>query len=170
MRNKFTWLLVGIVILTTILSLCFINSEWFINQTMPIKQYEMNLDKKVKQEVSCKYENHVLKIKYTMKNVDDDVLLIMKREFNENETILTLIFLDKDGFKIAEQSFSLGDFSKTEKGVYTAQKQLVIDKSMLKRIKDTKTAYKPILVYSYKELEAAWLAEQKRQLSQYFEF
>ena len=54
MENKFTWLLVGIVILTTILSLCFINSEWFINQTMPIKQYEMTLDKKVKKEVSCK--------------------------------------------------------------------------------------------------------------------
>ena len=170
MNNKFAWILVGIVVLTTILSLCFINSEWFISQTMPIKQYERTLDKKVKQEVSCKYEKHVLKIKYTMKNVDDDVLLITKREFNENETIVTLIFLDKDEFTIAEQTFSIGDFSKVEKGVYEAEKQLVIDKSRLRQIKNSKTSYKPILVYSYKELESTWLAEQKRQLSRYFGF
>ncbi len=137
------------------LSISIYNSEWFINQTLQVKQSEnIKLGKNTTWSYINKYENNKLKIQITIKNVDDKVMKIVQSYTNEDLSLLTLIFEDKDGYKITELEIPQSAFIRkgSEKGQYIVQTTLLIDKTNIRKINKIAPAYKEALDIRYAEL------------------
>ncbi len=143
---------IGLIIF---LSISIYNSEWFINQTLQVKQSEnIKLGKNTTWSYINKYENNKLKIQITIKNVDEKVMKIVQNYTNEDLSLLTLIFEDKDGYKITELEIPQSDFIRKDsaKGQYIIQTTLLIDKTNIRKIKKIVPAYKEALDIRYAEL------------------
>ena len=169
MNDKFTWILSACIVLVVALTMFLLNSEAFITETMPIKNaQEQILKNNLKQSYSCKYENGFLKVKYELSGVDDKVFTLARKQFDDNEELVTLYFVDKGGFTVVEKRLEIKDFAQFEKGVYQAQTSILTDKKNIKKIATINTSYKTFLIYTYKQLEQQYIQKAKRQMAQLF--
>lgn len=137
------------------LAISFYNSEWFINQTLPIKKEEdVTLGKNTTWSYINKYEDNKLKIQLTIKNVDEKVMKIAGNYLSKDDILLTLVFEDKDGFKISELQIPFSDFVKitSAKGQYNIQASLVIDKTNVRKIKKISPNYIEALDTRYSDI------------------
>ncbi len=120
------------------------NSEWFINQTFQIKKGEdLKLGKNITYSYVNKYEDNRLKSQITIKNVDEKVMELGENYWNKDDILLTLVFEDKDGFKISELQIPFNYFVKISgvKGQYNIQSSLMIDKTNVRKIKQISSNY-----------------------------
>ena len=137
------------------LAISFYNSEWFINQTLSIKKEEdVTLGKNTTWSYINKYEDNKLKIQLTIKNVDEKVMKIVENYLSKDDILLTLVFEDKDGFKISELQIPFSNFVKisSAKGQYNIQSSLVIDKTNVRKIKKISPNYIEALDTRYSDI------------------
>lgn len=131
------------------------NSEWFINQTLQIKKGEdLKLGKNITYSYVNKYEDNRLKSQITIKNVDEKVMELGGNYWNKDDILLTLVFEDKDGFKISELQIPFNDFVKISgvKGQYNIQSSLMIDKTNVRKIKQISSNYMGALDARYADI------------------
>lgn len=131
------------------------NSDWFINQTIPFKKTnDIELGKNTTWNYKCKYEENRLKIQITINNIDEKMMKVADKILDENDYLIKLVFVDKDGFKLTELKIPKKDFVHIadEKGMYTIRTFIVIDKNTIRKLKDIDVEYKPIIDSKYDDM------------------
>ena len=155
--NIWKILLISLVSIGVAVALCvgIYNSDWFINKTLQIKRAnDLKLGKHTTWSYVSKYENNRLKMNLTFKNVDEKIMKIADNYLDKDEDIVQLVFMDKDGFKLAELKIPKEDFVHitSEKGQYSVQCSLMIDKKNIRQIESIEPKYKGCLDMRYSEM------------------
>ena len=173
--NIWKILLICLVSFGLIVAICLgiYNSDWFINKTLKIKKVDdAKLGRNATWSYINKYEDNVLKINLTVKNVDEKVMKIVDNYWKEDEDLMQLVFVDKDGFKLAELAIPKGNFVHitSEKGQYTAQSSLKIEKRDVRKIKDIEPKYREVLDIRYDDLIKEIDSRYRRAVGNLFGF
>ena len=152
--NIYRILLISIIslVLSFVLIVIIYNSDWYTNKIMLIKQSKNSqLSKVLKYSYLNKYERGQLKVNLTLSNVDDEIMNIFRGQLGEDAWLIRLYFLDEENYKLAELNFPIGDFMHADKGVYSAQGVLTIDKKTIRKIKSVQPMYREFLNFTYKD-------------------
>lgn len=174
MKNK-VWKII-LSIFTSILVLSCIgyyiyNSDWCINKTMNVKSVEnVQLSKILKYSYSNKYENGQLKVTLTLYNVDDEIMNLARKELEEKAWLMKIYFCDKENYKLAELNLPIGDFVHYDKGVYSVQGTIAIDKKTIKKVKFIQSLYREFLNFKYKDLMNKYWTEYNKAMDNLFSF
>lgn len=132
----------------------FYNSDWMINKTMKVKyQVDKKIGNQLKWDYINKYDNGNLKIFIQLKNFDPKMINLMKRYFEDDENIVRVVFLDKDGYKLKEVPVNLKDIivDVKKKNVCSIQIATKMSKNEVRQIYDVSPIYKTALDMTEKE-------------------
>lgn len=132
----------------------FYNSDWMINKTMKVKyQVDKKIGNQLKWDYINKYDNGNLKIFIQLKNFDPKMINLMKRYFEDDESIIRIVFLDKDGYKLKEVPVNLKDIvvDLDKKNVCSMQIATKMTKNEVRQIYDVSPIYKTALDMTEKE-------------------
>ncbi len=167
--------LISLVSIGIFIALCIniYNSDWYINQTLHIKKAtDIPLGKNVTWSYNNKYEGNLLKINLTLKNIDDKVMKIADKYLKEDEDLLFLVFVDKDGFKLTELKISKNELIHTSDidGQYMAQCSLMLDKKVVRKIRDIDPKYRAILDMKYDDMLKEIDSRYRKAISNLFGF
>ncbi len=143
------------------------NSDWFITKTMPIKEKKnVKLGNRITYSYINKYEDGKLKVNFKLENIDERIYDIAGRFFDKKDDLVTLEFIDKDGFKITELKLPMEEFHGITgtKGEYNIQSYLVINKNDIRKIKEISPSYRAFIDMTYEEM----IKKVKQQVKEYY--